>query len=413
MTLSGKKIGIIGEGFVEWGGGIDFLRYCLRSVNLHKETKGFEVVLLLPNYNAFSKKIRNLASPFKKMAKDILRLSIPQYKRTALPKNKHILDSLQPLPPDLEIIFYNSISDLSSLVRKHRIDCVLPCIRPIEHLINCRSVNYIFDFQHKYYPEFFSKDDIIYRDRMFSEIIKTSKAILVNARSVSDDIAKYYPSCKARVYSLPFAAAPSENWFDDGGVDVVSKYNLNSEYFIISNQLWKHKGHEIAFKALAEFFKIIGKKDVLIVCTGKNEDHRFPGLLDEILENLKAMSIQNSVRFLGHIPKLDQIQLMRHALAVIQPTLFEGGPGGGAAYDAVALGCPAILSDISVNLEIKGEQGISYFASGDYVDLAHKMAKMYEDRPLRLDTLKLIAAGQIRVLSFGAKLLEAAEFVTN
>ena len=56
---------------------------------------------------------------------------------------------------------------------------------------------------------------------------------------------------------------------------------------------------------------------------------------------------------LGFIPKPDQIRLMREAVAVVQPTLFEGGPGGGSIYNAIALGRPVIVSDLPVNREIE------------------------------------------------------------
>ena len=37
------------------------------------------------------------------------------------------------------------------------------------------------------------------------------------------------------------------------------------------------------------------------------------------------------------INKKDQLSLIRSAKALIQPTLFEGGPGGGSCRDAISL----------------------------------------------------------------------------
>lgn len=43
----------------------------------------------------------------------------------------------------------------------------------------------------------------------------------------------------------------------------------------------------------------------------------------------KKLGIESKIKILGHIPKLEQIELIKNCIAVIQPTLFEGGPGGG------------------------------------------------------------------------------------
>ena len=55
------------------------------------------------------------------------------------------------------------------------------------------------------------------------------------------------------------------------------------------------------------------------------------------------------MRILGLIPRVDQIQLMRRCLAVIQPSLFEGWST--VIEDARALGKPMLVSDFPVHLE--------------------------------------------------------------
>lgn len=71
---------------------------------------------------------------------------------------------------------------------------------------------------------------------------------------------------------------------------------------------------------------------------------------------------------MGYVPKIDQISLMKNALAVVQPTLFEGGPGGGASYDAISLGVPVIASDIPVNKEMN-HGDVTYFSVGNLDEL--------------------------------------------
>ncbi len=98
---------------------------------------------------------------------------------------------------------------------------------------------------------------------------------------------------------------------------------------------------------------------------------RFPEYVSGLHEEIADHGLKNSIIFLGYVSKLDQIQIMKKCIAVIQPTLFEGGPGGGAIYDSVALGIPSIVSDIEVNKEID-DDSVHLFHVGDPGDLAEE-----------------------------------------
>ena len=63
---------------------------------------------------------------------------------------------------------------------------------------------------------------------------------------------------------------------------------------------------------------------------------------------------------LGNINKDDQIELLKNSLAVVQPTSYEGGPGGFSAYEAIAYKKYLLLSDIPVNKEAKGKNVIFF-----------------------------------------------------
>ena len=113
------------------------------------------------------------------------------------------------------------------------------------------------------------------------------------------------------------------------------------------------------------------------------------------------------IRFLGYIPKDDQLAIMRGAVAVVQPTLFEGGPGGGAVYDAVSSGTPSIVSDIVVNLEI--DLGVvRFFKAGSPKDLAEKMADAMVNPPIRPSKSETLMQLTKRQQELGRVLLDAS-----
>ena len=143
-----------------------------------------------------------------------------------------------------------------------------------------------------------------------------------------------------------------------------------------------------------------------VVCTGQTQDYRHPGYFDELQSRIADLGLTDAVVVLGHIPKLDQIQIMKQAVALVQPTLFEGSQGGLAVYDAVGLGVRAIVSDIPVNLEIQ-DSYVTFFQTGSVEDLAIKMAKILGEAAPRIDKRHQLKRAEQRITLFGDILLQA------
>jgi glycosyltransferase involved in cell wall biosynthesis len=189
---------------------------------------------------------------------------------------------------------------------------------------------------------------------------------------------------------------------------VRARYGVPARYFIICNQFWVHKDHGTAFRAFARLLGALGNDGLALVCTGGLDDHRAPGHGEQMRSLLASLGIAERVLLLGYLPKPEQIALLRGAVALLQPTLFEGGPGGGSTYDAVALGVPVILSDIPVNREVEGSR-ISYFPPGEPEALAAQMARALEAPALAPDPQQLQEQAQQRLQRLGRTLQQAIE----
>jgi glycosyltransferase involved in cell wall biosynthesis len=91
----------------------------------------------------------------------------------------------------------------------------------------------------------------------------------------------------------------------------------------------------------------------------------------------------------------------------VQPTRFEGAPGGGAVYDAAAIGQRCVVSDIPVNRELS-LPGLRTFAAGDADALATAMSEVIaEPAPPRPPPATLEAQGRERRIACGRVLLQA------
>jgi glycosyltransferase involved in cell wall biosynthesis len=120
--------------------------------------------------------------------------------------------------------------------------------------------------------------------------------------------------------------------------------------------------------------------ELSLVLTGDPVDHRNPSHYAQLLALSKSLGISGRTHFLGLIPKADQLSLLSGARLLVQPTLYEGGPGGGAVYEAMGNGIPAVVSDISINREI-GHDAIVFFAAGQAEDLKSKIILALSQEP--------------------------------
>tara|TARA_A100000164_G_C21681183_1_gene664387 strand:- start:100 stop:834 length:735 start_codon:yes stop_codon:yes gene_type:complete len=235
--------------------------------------------------------------------------------------------------------------------------------------------------------------------------------IIVNSNSVKKDADKFVRNHKSKVHVIPFSPGAKLEWIRDNR-DIGSFYGIKKPYFIICNHFYIHKNHETAFKAFAKFLRLEGR-NFQLVCTGLQNDGRDPKYFSKLLKLLKKLNLEKDVIFTGHIPKLDQISLLKMSLALIQPTLFEGGPGGGASYDAISLGHRIIISDIPVNCEIEKSSNVSFFKKLSVDDLTNKLLNIINSKFLRDNNDILLELSRKRMINCGMKLLSIAEEVVN
>lgn len=404
-----KTVALLGKTLTDWGGGIDILRLFAQSLALKRETQDLDIYLLLPG-NDLVTRITNIFRPYKDVLRQLAKMEKPSRSKVSPCDMDAVVEIFNKIDGITIVFFENTRRGLVACLKQVKADVVLPPMSSLGETFPIPWIGYIPDLQHKHFPDFFLKSECLKRDRVYDTLLRETKAVIVNSHAAKLDIDNFFPHAACRIFNLPFAPVPDEKWFEPPRVDVREKYRLPRRYFIISNQLWVHKSHLTAFEALALLAEKHGRNDIDIVCTGKTVDFRFPDYFETLQQNVRELGISERVHFLGHIPKIDQIHVLQGALAVIQPTLFEGGPGGGAVYDAVALGVPALVSDIPVNLEID-ESNVTFFKAGSAGDLAVKMLGVLGEGPARPTREELLASGKVRAEKLGNRLLEAISSV--
>jgi glycosyltransferase involved in cell wall biosynthesis len=164
----------------------------------------------------------------------------------------------------------------------------------------------------------------------------------------------------------------------------------------VSNLFAPTKNHLGIFQAL----KLLKAEGICptVVCTGDLHDYRNPEFAGVILRAINQSGVAEQVRLLGIIPRWQQVQLMRHAVAVLQPSLFEGW--NTSVEEAHCLGQTLILSDIPVHRE-QNPPGAIFFDPQTPEDLARAMKTVWQEKSGGIDL-----EGEARALANYQQLIE-------
>jgi glycosyltransferase involved in cell wall biosynthesis len=229
---------------------------------------------------------------------------------------------------------------------------------------------WITDFQHLHLPHLFPRAEMEARQRGMADIARQDALLILSSHSALDDFRALFPEAiiRPRVWSFCSSFGPAEH----GGANPRERYGLPAKFLYVPNQFWTHKDHLTVFRALT----ILKAKRVApsIVCTGLEEDFREPGHVSALKQYVADAGLGDAVRFLGQVPRRDQVQIFRLAAAVVQPSLFEGWST--VVEDAKALGRPLILSDIPPHREQAAETG-AFFPAGSPEHLARVIEDLW------------------------------------
>ena len=235
-----------------------------------------------------------------------------------------------------------------------------------------KTVGWIPDFQHTYLPAFFDEAERGRRDAEFRALASGCDIVVVSSKAAQDDLAAFAPEAVARSRVLRFvpsiggtAAVPL--------AELEARYGFRAPYFYMPNQFWIHKNHRLVIDALARL-----KQDgvsTTVLMTGSTKDYRHPHHYDELVAHAHTLGVGDAFRVLGMVPYPDLLSLMQHAVAVLNPSLFEGWSS--SVEEAKALDRTVLLSNLPVHLEQDPPRGV-FFDPTDAADLASKMKHVLE-----------------------------------
>lgn len=351
------KIGIIYSYDENWIGGTYYYQNLIQSLKLLPDIKKPHLVILSDSITSFAS-IKELKYPYvtykilvnsfsfvEKCRNKLLKKIFP---KRAIPKKK--------INYNIDVLFHPSEIQIPNSIKKH--------------------LYWIPDFQEVYLPHLFSENYLDYRKKSQQELLSNDKHILFSSTDACNDFEKLYPLAKPKKYVVNFSVF-HPNYLDINIAELKDKYQLpNIPYFFSPNQFWKHKNHIVVLKAVKEI-KENYNSNIQVLFSGKESDARNPTYFEEIKQFVLENNLEDNIFFLGFIDRSEQLCFMKNALAVIQPSLFEGWSS--VVEDAKAMNQKLIVSSLNVHQEQLGDQAY-YFNPNNENELINKMILFLENK---------------------------------
>ena len=351
------KVGIIYSYDENWIGGTYYYQNLIQSLNLMPDIRKPHLVILSNSVSSFDsikeinypfityKNLNNSLSFFQKFRNKIIRRLFP---KSIIPKK--IINF------GIDVLFHPSEIQIPNSIKNH--------------------LYWIPDFQEVYLPHLFSAVYLDFRKKSQQELLSSDKHVLFSSNDACNDFEKLYPSARSKKHVVNFAVF-HPNYMDIAIEQLKDKYQLiDVPYFFSPNQFWKHKNHIVVLKAVKEI-KEKHHFNIQVLFSGKESDSRNPTYFEEIKIFVAENNLQDNIKFLGFIDRIDQLVFMKNALAVIQPSLFEGWSS--VVEDAKAMNQNLIVSSLNVHKEQLGNKGY-YFNPNDEIELIKQMLLFMESK---------------------------------
>ena len=233
------------------------------------------------------------------------------------------------------------------------------------------------DLQHKFFPGFFDKKKLRLRELRLKLTLKNATDLVVSSHDTVNHFKQFYNIRNSlKIHVLQFVSILDA--YKSGDIEKIkAEYKIPGEYFIVSNAFLKHKNHLTVLKALNVVKQ--NNQQAHVVFTGRMDVYEDGVFINQLKDYITENGLQNNVSLLGIIPREHQLCIMKHAKAVLQPSLFEGW--NTTIEDAKSLQLRIIASGIAVHKEQLGDKGF-YFDPDNENELAQLLVNFSLDNSL-------------------------------
>ena len=212
-------------------------------------------------------------------------------------------------------------------------------------------------------PELTSGFGLFIRMRFFRRAYKKSKKIFTVSEFSKSRIEHHLGKEKQIIVTHSAIQQPFLDFYKK------ASFMQKKETVVFVGNIKKHKGLAILLEAFH-----LAKKEGLphtLILIGSKENFRSSD--NTIFQKINALGAE-TVKFTGFVCEKELMEIIAEAALLVQPSLYEGF--GLPPLEAMVLGTPALISDILVFKEIYNDFPVTFFKTGDAIDLKNKMIEL-------------------------------------
>jgi glycosyltransferase involved in cell wall biosynthesis len=234
-------------------------------------------------------------------------------------------------------------------------------------------VHWSADLQYLHNPAIYSPELLATMTEHDRAGIRDSARVAVSSEFGRRDLERFFPEASGKVDVLRFCSVADATWWSADPIHVADSKGWTFPFFAISNQFTEHKNHLACIEAV----KLLRDRGVTVrvVCTGSSYDFRGRDYFGTVQRYVQENGLEDRVFFAGLLPREEQIAVLRRAIAILQPSRFEGWST--IVEDAKTLGKPLVASHIPVHREQLGGHHPWYVQPDDIERWALLMRELY------------------------------------
>ena len=216
------------------------------------------------------------------------------------------------------------------------------------------SVLTFWDMQHEFFPEFFSRQELHKRQRLYPAAAMEAERIIVSSGFTRDCLVERYGIPADKIEVIFTGYGPEYRVIDDPAElqRIREKYRLDRPFLFYPAATWPHKNHRNLLAALRILRDSRGFDGELILSGIAMQSH------GEITAEIARLGLTDSARILGYLPAGDLPLFYNLARMLVFPSLFEGF--GIPLVEAMACGCPVVCSSTTSLPEVAGGAGLLF-----------------------------------------------------
>ncbi|MCQ8894113.1 MAG: glycosyltransferase family 4 protein [Methanolinea sp.] len=234
----------------------------------------------------------------------------------------------------------------------------------------------IYDMIHEIFPQFFSSDDFVFKNKQ--KLIDIADRVITISNNTKNDIVRYFNVDESKIDIIYLANSLKISKYPPG-------LRLPSQYILFVGDRHHYKNFAGFVTAITPLLK--GSSPLHLVCAGGQD------FSPEEVALLKKLSIWGKVL---KYPITDEslYHLYNNAICFVFPSLYEGF--GIPVLESFFSGCPAVLSNGGSLPEIGGQAAV-YFDPLDLDSIHICVKRVVMDEQLRMNMREL---GYERVKKF-------------